>query len=223
MAIDIQDGTTINTQPNEFGKTRTVGISHHLVFSLLSLLIMALGMSAIYVWQHHKVNALNAELNNYQATLVKDSKISLDNLNTLMALPNIVIDTANSPADLIAFLGADNTQCYKADGSGYYKVVAQVNDQFAKMQYGCTTKNGTTSLGSSPAYILAKKMNDTWSLISPTNQWLPVNGQGLPSCSMVNDNKVSKIVTPQCWQEPALTSPSISNLKSYSVEAVTNP
>jgi hypothetical protein len=180
-------------------------------------------MGAVYLWQHHKVNVLSDKLSNYQATLVKDSKISLDELSALQALPNIVEDSASSPADLIAFLGADNTQCYKNDGSGYYKVVAQARDQFAKMQYGCTAKAGSTPLGSSPSFILAKKTNNKWSLISPTNQWQPINGQDLPSCNMVNGSKVSKLVTPQCWNEPSSTRSGTSSLKDLSVVSVTNP
>jgi uncharacterized Tic20 family protein len=220
---ETQTTTTINTQHSAPGSNKTVSATHHLMFSLLGLLVLIIGMGSVYVWQHHKVNTLSDQLNNYQATLVKDSKISLDNLNALMALPNIVVDTVNSPTDLIAFLGADNTQCYKGNGSGYYKIVAQTNDQFAKMQYGCTAKDGTTPLGSSPTYILAYKIIGKWSLISPTNQWLPINGQDTPSCTMVNNNKVSKLITSQCWQGPALTSPSTINTKAYSIEAVTNP
>ena len=223
MDRETQTTKTVDAQRHVPDLNKTVSTTHHLVFGFLSLLVLLVGMGAVYLWQHHKVNALSSQLNNYQATLVKDSKISLDNLNALMALPNIVVDTANSPTDLIAFLGADNTQCYKGNGGGYYKVVAQANDQFAKMQYGCTTKDGTSPLGSSPTYILAKKTNGKWSLISPSNQWLPFGGRDIPSCTMVNDNKVSKLVTPQCWQGPALSSPSTVNLKAYSVEAVTNP
>ena len=224
MDTETQTATPISTQQSAPHSNKTVSAAHHLLFSLLGLLVLVVGMGSVYTWQHHKVNTLNGQLNNYQATLVKDSKVSLDNLNALMALPNIVVDTANSPTDLIAFLGADNTQCYKSSESGYYKVVTQASDQFAKMQYGCTAKGGTTPLSASPAYILAKKVNNKWALISPTNQWLPINGQDTPSCTMVNGNKVSKLVTPQCWQGPALTSPSTTfNLKAYSAAPVTNP
>lgn len=197
--------------------------AHHLVFALVSLIVLIVGMGAVYIWQHHKVNELNNQLNNYQNALIKDSKLSLGNLNALTALPNIVIDKANTPTDLIAFLGADNTQCYKGGGNGYYKIVAQANDHFAKMQYGCTAKNGTSPQGSLPAYILAKKTNNKWELISPTNQWMPFNGVAEPSCTMVNDNKVSKLVTPQCWQGPVLTSPSSTSSQKRTVVNVTNP
>jgi hypothetical protein len=214
---------TTETQHSERYLNKKVSTTHHLVFGLLSLLILVVGISTVYFWQHHKVTTLDGQLNNYQATLVKDSKISLDNLNALRALPNIVLDTANSPTDLIAFLGANNTQCYKSNEIGYFKVVTQVNDQFAKMQYGCAIRDATTPLGSSPAYILAKKTGSQWSLISPTNQWLPINSQSLPSCTMVNDNKISKLVTPQCWKGPALLSPGTVSTKAYTTETVTNP
>jgi type II secretory pathway pseudopilin PulG len=219
---ELQSSTAI-PQPSGQPSNKVPSNTHHLVFGLLSLAVLIVGMSMVYLWQHHKVNELNTQLNNYQDALVKDSKISLDNLNALTALPNTVVDTTNSPTDLIAFLGADNTQCYKGNGSGYYKVVAQANDQFAKMQYGCTAKDGTSPLGASPAFILAKKTNNKWGLISPTNQWLPINGQDEPSCPMVNNNKVSKLVTPQCWQGPALSSSNSTNNQQRAVISVTNP
>lgn len=223
MDTKTQTTNTVDSRHGAPYPSKTVSLAHHVTFGLLSLVVLALGMGAVYAWQHHKVNMLSSQLNNYQATLVKDSGVSLDNLNALRALPNIVMDAANSPTDLIAFLGADNTQCYKGGESGYYKVLAQARDQFAKMQYGCSAKGDATPLGRSPAYTLAKKANNKWTLISPTNQWLPFNGQNTPSCAVVNGNKVSKLVAPQCWQGPPLTSPSTIDFKAYSVEPVTNP
>jgi hypothetical protein len=208
---------------NAQSSSSKVSATHHLVFGLVSLLVLVAGIGAVYLWQHHKVNELNDKLNNYQAALIKDSRISLDKLNALMALPNVVEDSANSPTDLIAFLGANNTQCYKGNQDGYFKVVAQANDQFAKMQYGCAAKGSSTPQGPSPTYILARKTNNEWSTISPTNQWLTVNGQELPSCTMVNSNKVSKLVTPECWNGPAVTGSTDVNSKSYSTVPVTNP
>jgi hypothetical protein len=222
MDTEIQS-TTQAPQTNERPTYYAPSNSHRLVFGLLSLLILIVGMCAVYFWQHEQVEQLNSKLDNYQATLVKDSKISLDYLNALSALPNIVVDKANSPTDLIAFLGSDNTQCYKNNGSGYYNVVAQADDQFAKMQYGCTSKDGNSPLGTSPSFILAKKTNNKWSLISPTNQWQVVNGQDEPSCTMVNDNKFSKLVTPQCWQGPILGSSNSNNNQQITIVSVSNP
>lgn len=220
---NVSPAPIVTTPVSSSDQNSKISLKHHLTFGLAGFLVLIAGMIGVYYWQHAKVNDLNAQLNDDQIALIKDSKISLDKLNALEALPNIVVDNANSPADLIAFLGADNTQCYKGGGSGYYKVLSQANDQFAKMQYGCTAKSGSTPLGDSPAYILAKKTNNKWSLISPTNQWLPINGQDTPGCRMINDNKVSRTVTPQCWQGPALTGSATSNLKNYIVEPVTNP
>lgn len=197
--------------------------SYLLVYVLFGLLVLILGMSAVYFWQHQKVNQLNSKLDNYQATLVKNSNISLDYLNALSALPNIVVDKANSPTDLIAFLGSDNTGCYKSNESGYYIVVAQANDKFAKMQYGCTAKDDNLQFGSTPSLILAKKTNNKWSLISPTNQWKVISGQDEPSCAMVNDNKVSKLVTPQCWEESTLGGSDSNGKQQISVVSVSNP
>lgn len=89
------------------------------------------------------------------------------------------MDPANSPADLVAFLGYYNTGCYKQNNeSGYYKIVVHTADKFAK------------------------KVNNAWQLVSLTNQWLMINEQDVPSCSMINESLISKLVTPQCWQEP---------------------
>jgi hypothetical protein len=220
------DTETQNTNISDGSDTVKVGkavsAKHHLIYGLIYLIVLIVGMGSVYLWQHHKVNDLNNQLNDYQTTMIKDSKISLDNVNAVIALPNTVVDTASSPTDLIAFLGADNTQCYKANENGYFKVISQVNDQFAKMQYGCSAKNSTTPLGTSPAYILAKKTDGKWSLISPTNQWLPINGQDVPSCIMVNTNKVSKLITPQCWQGVVLNSSDSFNPNDVTVMPVTN-
>lgn len=223
MGTETQTTEPVDAGHGTVGQNGKVSMSHHMLFGLLSLIVLLVGMEAVYLVQQHRVNTLSSQLNNYQSTLVKDSEISLDNLDALTALPNVVVDAANSPTDLIAFLGADNTQCYKGGGSGYYKVLAQANDQSAKMQYGCTAKGGTTPLGSSPSHILAKKTNAKWTLISPTNQWLPINGQDLPSCAMVNNNKISKLVTPQCWQGPASGTPGNNTSSHHTVVQVTNP
>jgi hypothetical protein len=213
---------TTTPQSNISVTSNTKNLAHHLGFGLVSLAIVILAASTVYLWQHQKVNSLNEQIANMQLALKKSASISLDNLTARLALPNIVADSANSPTDLIAFLATDNTQCYKNDGgSGYYKVMAQDNDLFAKMDYGCTAKGGSTPLDKSPAYILAKKTNNKWSLISPTNQWLVIADQQVPSCKMVNDNKVSKLITPQCWQGPGLLVGGANAART--VVEVTNP
>ena len=196
----------VNQQTQNFTKNTTKrGANHHLIFGLLSLLILAVGIGAVYFWQHQKVNSLDHQIDNMNSAFIKDAALSKDSLEAVVALPNMVVDTANSPTDLIAFLGADNTQCYKAGGNGYFKVTAQATDKFAEMQYGCTAKGSTTPLGASQTHILAKKQGAAWSLISPTNQWQAISGQDIPSCTMVNNSKISKLVTPQCWQGPAFS------------------
>jgi hypothetical protein len=219
--MDVETQREPNLPSRSTQNSKIPSVSHHLIFGLSGLLILIVGMSAVYLWQHQKVNLLNAQVNNMQLALVKDSKISLDNLNALTALPNVVVDTTNSSADLIAFLGSDNTQCYKQGDVGYFKIIAYDSDQFAEMEYGCSAKGSNAAISPSNAFILAKKVNDGWSLINPTNQWLSINGQDLPSCTMVNDNKVSKLVTPQCWEGLALVSPT-NNIGAHTVITVTN-
>ena len=99
LAIDTETTATkaIDTQRSTLDLNKTVSTTRHLIFGLLSLLVLIVSMGAVYLWQHHKVDALSNQLNNYQATLVKDYKISLYNLNALTALPNIGVDAVTNP------------------------------------------------------------------------------------------------------------------------------
>ena len=187
---------------------------HHIIFSSVSLIILVIAVSLVYFWKQQEVNSLNTQLAN-ASTAVNNQKAQVtDGDKALSSLPNRIEDVAHSPIDLIAFLGADNTQCYKQQNSGYFKVVSQANDQFAEMQYGCTTSGSATPSGT-PTYILAKKVGDKWQLISPTDQWsFTITGKSVPSCKIVNDNKISMLVAPQCFA---------GDVSSPSIQQVANP
>jgi len=202
------------TSPRPTQQTGNSNLSR-ILLSLFGLIILVGAMGAVYFWQHQEVSSLNAQVAGLNTAVNNQKDQVADREKALSSLPNKVVDVASSPIDLIAFLAADNTQCYKQQNDGYFKVLAQANDQFAEMQYGCTT-SGAAAPSGTPAYILAKKVSNKWQLISPTNQWwVTQDGQPVPSCTMVNDNKVSKLVATQCFVGD-LSSPLV-------LQSVTNP
>ncbi len=182
---------------------------HKLILFCLFVLVAAACAGGVYAWQHKKITSLNSQLTNLNAQLS-------DQQAAFSALPNIVDVASSGTADLTAFLGSDNTQCYKqpSSGKGWFKINKEVNDQFAQMQYGC--QNSYSS--STPTHILAIKTNGQWALISPTNQWTTVNGVDYPSCTMINDNKISKSLEPKCAVQTTTNGTAQTTLQD-----VTNP
>lgn len=188
--------------------------SSYVLLIILAAVITVAVAAVIYFWKQQEITALTDKVTGLTAA-VGDQRAQVANWERVLAtLPNKVEDASDSPVDLIAFLATDNTQCYKDQGNiGYYKILAHANNQFAKMRYGCVAKDAATPAGS-PTYILAKKVDGKWQLISPTNEWLAKSAtESVPSCTMVNDNRVSKLVTPQCFIDS----------QSPTFQAVTNP
>jgi len=111
---------------------------------------------------------------------------------------NVVEDTQNGSPDLVAFLRADDTGCWRngMNDRGWYRVVKEVNGTQADMEYGCLkTHDGGNG---APGHILAHKVADKWQLISPTNQWDWYTAQ-IPSCAMLKANDILATLEPGCW------------------------
>ncbi|HEU4966350.1 MAG TPA: hypothetical protein VFT53_02620 [Candidatus Saccharimonadales bacterium] len=105
---------------------------------------------------------------------------------------NTVIADASTSPSLVNFLKYDYTGCSK--DAGYYKVFKEVPGRFAEMSYGCA---GT--IPEMPrSYIIAMNAGGSWTFISPTNNM--DNTTGVPSCLIVDMFKVSKALSPRCWQ-----------------------
>jgi hypothetical protein len=84
-----------------------------------------------------------------------------------------------------------------------------VHERFALLNYGCT--NDPNALKG--AYdIIAMKMGDGWVQLSPTNNF---NSNNVPSCLIVDMFKISKSLTPQCYQN--------TGYNDNSLRKVTNP
>lgn len=184
----------------------------------LLLLIAAIAcIGIVYFWQNAKVEDATKQTTSLSAALKDQKAQTADRDKALTSLPNTVIAPSGSSTDLIAFLGSDDTQCYKSSNSkGYYKVVKEAAGKFAKMEYGCVV--GENNAPSGPlTHILAKKLDSKWQTINPTGQWSMLNGENLPSCKMINDHKVSKLLEPKCYDQPKAGSDKLT------VESVTNP
>jgi len=106
---------------------------------------------------------------------------------------NTVTNNIGASKELVAFLENDYWGCQT---NGEYKIIKEVRDRFALMQYGCT---GDGSINTpNPPTIIGIKLADGWSLISSANYHMNNNGQ--PSCLLVDLFKVSKELTPKCFE-----------------------
>ncbi len=71
-----------------------------------------------------------------------------------------------------------------------HRVIAHSNDETQLLLgYGC---------GSPAAHMFVVKEKGNWQAISPTNQF---NQFGIPSCKMVNSNKIATEIAPVCQNE----------------------
>lgn len=104
---------------------------------------------------------------------------------------NRVSNTENYSADLVNFLKNDASGC---DPRGEYEIIDEVPDRFALMKYGCDGDGQVQS--DSPPTIIAIKLADGWSFISPTNNM----EDGVPSCLLQDIFKVSKELAPTCFE-----------------------
>lgn len=102
-----------------------------------------------------------------------------------------VVESVGSPSsDLLAFLKNDDTGCSE---SGYYKVLKEVPARFALANFGCTEAGDAKD----DAHVVAIKLADGWSLISPTNHF---NEDGVPSCLMVDMFRIPKTLSGKCFE-----------------------
>jgi len=188
---------TTNPQPAPQPARSNRSVLTMLVWPVVAVLVVA----GVYYWQHKKVNDLNVKVTNLTSQLSTSSAQAAGSQKALAALPNTVKDTTGSGStiDLSLSLGANNTGCYKNTDTpiGWFQIVKETNDAFAKMQYGCVSPTQTTPTGTA-TYLLAKKTSTAWQTISPTNQWVTVSGATYPTCTMLNDNKFTKQIEPKC-------------------------
>jgi hypothetical protein len=109
------------------------------------------------------------------------------------------VDNADSSSpDLVAFLKQDYAGCEigSPDDSakGYYKIIKEVEDRYALLNYGCEDDQAALS---GKYYIIAIKLGDGWSLLSPTNN---MSEEGQPSCLLVDMFKISKNLSAKCYE-----------------------
>lgn len=116
---------------------------------------------------------------------------------------NKVEYSGNYSSDLISFLRQDFSGC---DTTGYYKILKEVTGKFAQMNYGCVGANNDKT------YIIAIKLADGWSLISPTNH---INEQGIPSCLMVDMFKISKSLSDTCYENTGFNNGTLRKVEYF--------
>jgi hypothetical protein len=107
---------------------------------------------------------------------------------------------------LIEFLKYDDTGC--GNGQGYYRILKEVPNRFALLDYGCSTDKSALAGDYS---IIALKLSDGWRLLSPTNNFDGTT----PSCLLVDMFKISKSLTPKCFENTGFNN---GSLKTVSYE-----
>ena len=124
---------------------------------------------------------------------------------------NRVDATAGHAADLVAFLRHDYSGCEvdtdDASVTGYYKIVKEVPNRFALLDYGCT--NDESALAGDYK-IIAMKLGTTWATLSPTDN---MREDGTPSCLLVDTFKVSKRLTPKCYENTGYNNGTLKSVK----------
>lgn len=123
------------------------------------------------------------------------------------------VDGADKASEaLVAFLKEDYSGCEigsaDGEGQGYYNVVKELPNRFALLNYGCVTSD-TPEQDNSTTFMIAIKLGEEWSLISPTNHF---NENGVPSCLMVDMFRISKEISPQCFQNTGHNNGSLRNV-----------
>lgn len=113
-------------------------------------------------------------------------------------IDNLVEGIENGSAELATFLQRNYTGCEigatEGEGQGYYNIVKEIPNRFALVQDGCANDPAARE----GAYrIVAMKLGDGWSLLSPTNNF---NEEGVPSCLMVDMFKLSRELFTECFE-----------------------
>ena len=66
------EASNVPEEPN-IKKNNSSNTSHHLVFSLISLIVLLVAVGGVYYWQHNKVNSLNNQLTIAKASVISKS------------------------------------------------------------------------------------------------------------------------------------------------------
>jgi hypothetical protein len=163
-------------------------------FKIASVLMAAILIGAVGYTLHFISSSWDDVDAAYQAstqsqTVVVDPK----------QMASIVEDTQNGSDDLVAYLRSQNQGCTPSQtGTAWYRVVKEVNNSQAMVEFGCTR---TYNAGSgSPARMLVHVVGNKWQFISPTDQW----DYDVPSCSMLQTNHILATLEPICWTKWAV-------------------
>jgi hypothetical protein len=133
----------------------------------------------------------SGELPQYQAFLQYSSQ-NLPRITErkISKTENRVDNTSNHSADLVAFLKQDYTGCKQ----GYYKIIQEVTNRYALLNYGCAQDKSALK---GRYHIIAMKLGDGWVLLSPTNN---MDEKGQPSCLLQDMFRISKELAPKCFE-----------------------
>lgn len=136
----------------------------------------------------------------------------IDNDGTT-TVANVVKYATGTSTDLVSYLTFDDEGCSigqpsGTDTRGYYKVIREVPNRYALLNYGCMSDPDALK---GDYYIIAMKLANGWVLLSPTNN---MSNNGTPSCLLVDIFKISRSLSGQCFQN--------TGYDNGSLRAVTN-
>lgn len=109
---------------------------------------------------------------------------------------NVVEKSVAASADLVSFLKHDETGCE----TGYYKIIKEVKNRFALLTYGCDKPD---------ASMIAMKLSNGWTLISPTNHMR----DGAPSCLLADMFRVSSKLVNKCFENTGYNDGTLRGIK----------
>jgi hypothetical protein len=122
---------------------------------------------------------------------------------------NIILSGAASN-ELTQFLENSYSGCEigSSDASifapAYLKIKSEVQNRYALINYGCADDHIIDK-----TFSIAIKLADGWRWISTTNN---MNEQGVPSCLVVDMFKISKLLTPKCYENTGYNNGSLKDV-----------
>lgn len=202
-----------------------------LLAALGGILLIIFGAFMGYVWQGREITALQKEVTSLKSTQLPQQKFSsfedcTNNGGTILITINVQfngclggnLDEVGDLPQHQAFMqysaqnlprlgekirvsgDPDNLKDFINSSEGCEaELIKEVKDRFALVK--CTDQRGV--------YDVAIKLSDGWRYISTTNN---MNEKGQPSCLVVDMFKVSKELTPKCYENTGYNNDSLKDV-----------
>jgi hypothetical protein len=212
-------------------ETKTNVKKNKLPLLLVGAFLILLAIAG-FVWQQNKINKLNNEVAELKKTQLPQKRYS--SYEDCIKNDGVLLNTINGQFD--ACLGGDEDESgelpqhqaflqYHAQNLPRLEDKTRVDgdpnslNDFVKASTGCPGKIVNelpnrfaivTCTDQKDTYSLAIKLADGWRWISTTNN---MNEKGQPSCLVVDMFKVSKEITPKCFENTGYNNGTLKDVK----------